>query len=238
MRTEERLHSHLRAAGRQIVVTPADPRNLRRGVITRRAVLITSAAAVAAVVVFGGMALWPERVQPVAGDAPIATQMTPDAGSPATSPPADASTGIGDVGGSNEDPAPGAGDSGAQSLWPPTDPGEAATCLRQYPEDLSTMPLAFDGTIVGVRRGTYDKEAGGTPVDLELVVNQVFRGDLGAKVTMHTLDFSGPGSDEPWDPTGIRILAAAGEKLDVMYCGFTRPFSSSEAAEWSAAFSG
>jgi hypothetical protein len=86
-------------------------------------------------------------------------------------------------------------------------------------------------------RGEYVEEAAATPVDLNVRVNRTFEGDLGENVTMHTWDFSDPNSSEVWDPSGIRILAAASESLDVMFCGFTRPYTSSDAELWDTLFS-
>ena len=120
--------------------------------------------------------------------------------------------------------------------WPPTEPGAAASCVYRYPDELAERPIAFDGTIVSIHRGDYIEEAAATPVDLDLQVNKVFRGDLGDTVTMHTFDFSAPGSAGAWDPTGIRILAAASESLDVIFCGFTRSYTVGDAELWEATF--
>lgn len=129
------------------------------------------------------------------------------------------------------------GDNDAARVWPPTEPGEAALCVFQYPDDLGDMPIAFDGTVVSIHRGEFVEEAAATPVDLELRVQRAFRGDLGDTVTMHTWDFSDPGTTNTWDPTGIRVLAAASDTLDVMFCGFTRPYSASDEEVWETVFS-
>ena len=63
------------------------------------------------------------------------------------------------------------------------------------------------------------------------------KGDVDEIVTMHTWDFSAPESSDPWDPTGIRILAAASETLDVMSCGFTRLYTPEDAESWDTLFS-
>ena len=120
--------------------------------------------------------------------------------------------------------------------WPSTEVGPATECVYQYPNDLADQPIAFDGTVLSISRGEYIDEAAAIPVDLVIQVNEVFRGDLGPTVTMHTFDFSTPDQTEAWDPTGIRILAAAGESLDVMACGFTRPYTTEEADAWADAF--
>lgn len=115
------------------------------------------------------------------------------------------------------------------------DDGAAIDCVYRYPEDLAARPIAFDGTVLGIQRFPYSENAGAAPVDLLVQVNRVFRGDLGDTVTMHSWDFTGPGG-EPWDPTGVRILAAAGNTLDVMACGFTRSYSDEDAALWADIF--
>ncbi len=67
---------------------------------------------------------------------------------------------------------------------------------------------------------------------LELRVNQRFKGAVGATVVLKTWDFMLPQEDV----TGVRVLAAAGESLDLMGCGFTRPYSPEDAAVWAEAF--
>jgi hypothetical protein len=116
--------------------------------------------------------------------------------------------------------------------WPATKPGPAVSCVYDYPADLPDREIAFDGTITRVRMGTYDEDAGATPARLELEVNEVFTGTLAEVVTMRTWDFMLP--DE--DVTDVRILAAAGPTLDLMGCGFSRPYSVGEAREWREAF--
>jgi hypothetical protein len=127
-------------------------------------------------------------------------------------------------------------DDQSSPAWPSTETGAAAECVYQYPDDLADRPVAFDGTVLSISHGAYVDDAGAAPVELVLQVNEVYRGDLGRTVTMHTFDFSGPDQASEWDPTGIRILAAASESLDVMACGFTRPYSAQDAALWADAF--
>ena len=117
--------------------------------------------------------------------------------------------------------------------WPSTGIGAAERCAYEYPDDLADRAIAFDGTIVGITRGQYDDDAGAVPIDLEVRVNQPFRGDLSGVVTMHTWDFMLPGRDV----TGVRVLAAAGPTMDLMGCGFTRPYSEAEAGHWRDVFS-
>ena len=102
-----------------------------------------------------------------------------------------------------------------------------------YPDRLAERAFAFDGTILEVTRGEYDRGAGAAPVELELRVNEVFRGDLGDLVTMHTWNFMLP----EHDVRGARILASAGPTLDVMGCGYTRPYSEEDAQYWRSVFS-
>jgi len=130
------------------------------------------------------------------------------------------------------DPVPGPSAEKVVAGWPSVDTA-AVTCVVTYPDDLTESSVAFDGTVVGVQAGEPQPDAGGDrPVRLELRVNQRFKGAVGAAVVMKTWDFMLPGEDV----TGVRVLAAAGESLDLMGCGFTRPYSPEEAAVWAEAF--
>ncbi|HWC32060.1 MAG TPA: hypothetical protein VG709_02930 [Actinomycetota bacterium] len=117
--------------------------------------------------------------------------------------------------------------------WPSTEIGPAVSCVSEYPHRLDDRAYAFDGTIQEVTRGEYDQDAGATPVDLRLRVNEVFQGDLGDVVTMHTWNFMLP----EHDVRGTRILASAGPTLDLMGCGYTRPYSEEDAQYWRDVFS-
>lgn len=128
------------------------------------------------------------------------------------------------------------GDDQQAQAWPSTEVGEAVSCVYRYPDDLTDQPIAFDGTVLSVSRAEYIDEAAAAPVDLVIQVNEVFRGDLDEIVTMHTFDFSTPDQPGDWDPTGVRILAASSTSLDVMACGFTRPYTVEDAHLWSAMF--
>ncbi len=119
------------------------------------------------------------------------------------------------------------------AAWPESDLDGASSFVVEYPEDLPERAVAFDGTITGVSTGSYDEDAGATPVRLDVQINEVFAGDVGDSVVVRTWDFILQGRDVE----GARILAAAERSLDVMGCGFTRPYSSAEAAEWRATFS-
>lgn len=119
------------------------------------------------------------------------------------------------------------------SGWPPTRPPEAASCA--YPYTMSVLrdrPHAFDGTIVGQRAGEYSDEAMGRPVDLTFDVHQWYKGGEGDSATVHTWDFMLPDREV----AGVRLLIATGENSHFMGCGFSRPWSAEEAAEWEAAF--
>lgn len=121
----------------------------------------------------------------------------------------------------------------ADAAWPETDVDSASSCIVEYPEDLPDRPIAFDGTITDVATGARDEDAGATPVRLDVQINEVFSGDVQDSVVMRTWDFM----LQDRDVQGARILAAAERSLDLMGCGFTRPYSETEAAEWRAAFS-
>ena len=118
--------------------------------------------------------------------------------------------------------------------WPSTEIGAAASCVYDYPRDLGGREIAFDGTITATVVGEYDENAGAKPVTLYLYVNEVFKGDLPEhdEITMSTWDFMLPDDDV----SNVRILAAAGPTLDLMGCGFSRPYSEAEAAEWRTVF--
>lgn len=117
--------------------------------------------------------------------------------------------------------------------WPDVDSGGEA-CVVRYPHDLGKLENAFDGTIEAVEFGNYNEDAGATPVRLEFRVNEVFRGQhIDNFVVMNTWDFMLPNEDV----TGTRLLAAAGPSLDLMGCGFTRPYSEDDASRWRKTFS-
>lgn len=121
--------------------------------------------------------------------------------------------------------------------WPePQEDPPAAMCVHSYPEDLDERPYAFDGTVVSVSRGEHVEEAAGTPLELKVEINEAFNGDLASTVTLHTWDFA-PESEATFDPTGARILVATGDTMDVMACGFTRPYSVDDAELWRTTFS-
>lgn len=130
--------------------------------------------------------------------------------------------------GSAQSPGPPSG----LANWPDVD-SEGETCVVRYPRDLDDQEKAFDGTIETVEFGDYNEDAGAAPVRLEFRVNEVFRGEhIDNFVVMNTWDFMLP--DE--DVTGTRLLVAAGPSLDLMGCGFTRPYSEDEASMWRKTF--
>lgn len=114
--------------------------------------------------------------------------------------------------------------------------GAAIECVYAYPDGLAEQPNAFDATVTGVRVGADEgeTEASPTPATLELTVNEVFAGPERSTITMHTWTFMLPA--DPEAAVGARILAAAGETLDLMSCGFTRQYSAADAADWRETF--
>ncbi len=134
--------------------------------------------------------------------------------------------GLGDIAGSD-----------ATVQWPETsEDTSAGSCVYKYPEDLEERPYAFDGTVVSVSRGEYVEDAGSTPLELRVQINEAFNGDLSDTVTVHTWDFSSPESGDTVDLVGARILAATGDTMDLMGCGFTRPYSVEDAELWRTTF--
>lgn len=111
----------------------------------------------------------------------------------------------------------------------------AGSCVHQYPEDLRSRPVAVDATILSVTRGPYDEDARGTPVTIHLQVNRVFNGPPRDSLRISSWDFT-TAADESSDPIGVRLLAAMEPSLDLMACGFTRPYSEGDAQRWEAAF--
>ncbi|HEY7875994.1 MAG TPA: hypothetical protein VIG64_12825 [Actinomycetota bacterium] len=105
-------------------------------------------------------------------------------------------------------------------------------CVVDYPKDLAERALAFDGTIESIDVGEHDDDAGATPVRLGVRLHEVFRGDLDEFVVIRTWDFM----LSQHDVTGVRILAAVDLTLDLMGCGFTRPYSVKDAARWRAIY--
>lgn len=119
--------------------------------------------------------------------------------------------------------------------WPNPDPNPPAiSCAYRYPDDLQDRANAFDATVVDVDLGKYSEDAGARPATLTVSLNEVFKGPQKSSVVMKTWDFSLP--PRPERVVGVRILAAAGEALDLMSCGFTRPYSQSDADRWRELF--
>jgi hypothetical protein len=109
---------------------------------------------------------------------------------------------------------------------------EDMDCVVSYPEDLDDRPFAFDGTIEAVHLTAYDEDAGARPARLEIRIHEVFRGDLDEFVVLQSWDFMLPQEDL----AGTRVLAATGHSLDLMGCGFTRPYSKRDATFWRQTF--
>ena len=121
---------------------------------------------------------------------------------------------------------------GVLTEWPDVQTSNA-DCVVDYPRDLRERSVAFDGTIEKVQLGEYDEDAGATPARVEIRVHEVFYGDIEGFIVMRTWDFMLPDDDL----SGKRVLVAADHSLDLMGCGFTRPYSKEDADFWRKTFS-
>ena len=124
---------------------------------------------------------------------------------------------------------------GVAGSWPDLRPPTAGSCVSTYPADLRRRAIAFDATVTAVRVGDFDENAGMRPATVDLAVHEVFAGPERQTVRMRTWDGFLP-RPEPQDAVGLRVLASAGETLDLMACGYTRPYRAAEAAEWRRTF--
>jgi hypothetical protein len=120
-----------------------------------------------------------------------------------------------------------------------TSSGSAASCIEEYSlRTLRNRKFAFDGTVASIRAGEPDSDAGGTPVRVTYEVHQWFVGGDGDTVTLASWDFITDGlslSGDPEPTEGMRLLVS-GDTDMAWGCGFTRPYSAGEAAQWEAAF--
>jgi hypothetical protein len=103
-----------------------------------------------------------------------------------------------------------------------------------YPEGLTEHAVAFDGTVTAVHVGPYNADAAGTPATVDLAVHEAFAGPTRTVVTMRTWTFMLP--EQPVSIVGLRVLLAAGPTLDLKACGYSRPYSSTEATIWRQSF--
>lgn len=124
---------------------------------------------------------------------------------------------------------------GVAGSWPDLRPASAASCYVQYPDDLSSREIAFDGTVTAVTVGPYDNNAGMRPATVDLAVHEVFAGPQRQSAVLRSWDGFLP-SPDPQEAVGLRVLAAAGKTLDLMGCGFTRPYNKPDAEAWRTAF--
>jgi hypothetical protein len=117
-------------------------------------------------------------------------------------------------------------------IWPDPD-AEARECLVAYPKDLRQQAYAFDGTVTAVHIGEYNESDGLPPVQVEVKINELFRGvGVGDRVALRTVENKAPSEEV----VGTRILAATDYSLNLLGCGYTRPYSVSEASRWRQAF--
>ncbi len=120
---------------------------------------------------------------------------------------------------------------GDLAQWPDVET-QNMDCVVSYPDDLPSRAFAFDGTIQAVELAGYDEDAGARPARIKVRINELFRGDLDEFVVLRSWDFMLPEGDL----RGRRLLAATGQTLDMMACGFTRPYSQEDANFWRRTF--
>jgi hypothetical protein len=225
------LHEMLSAVGDDVAVGAAPTASIlrrgRRAVRRRRACAAAGTTSLATVVALGAVTV----ARRGGGDGP-ASHLQP------ANPSAAASTWA---------PEPSATSGGSATLdprytkdWPVLgSPGKgqgaAVDCAVGYPQDLSKMTYAFDADVTRIDVGAYDEDAAARPVVVTVAIHRMFRGSLPTVTRMKTWDFMLP--DDPQSVVGIRALFSAGPSLDVMACGFTRPYNDSDAALWDRTFS-
>jgi hypothetical protein len=116
------------------------------------------------------------------------------------------------------------------------------SCAFEYnSESLAERSWAFDGTLVSVG-DVADSQMGSVPA-ATFEVTHWYRGGDSARVTVQ-FDMGTIGEFVPEVATGARLLVAGeprwgGQALDdpvAWGCGFTQPWSSTSARQWSAAF--
>lgn len=123
-------------------------------------------------------------------------------------------------------------DAPGSPTWPDLD-ADAEGCVIAYPKDLRQQPYAFDGTVTAVRLDEHDEMETAGPVRVEVAVNELFRGEnIDDSVVLHASETALP----PEDVAGTRILATTDHSFNLAGCGYTRPYSPSEASRWRQEF--
>lgn len=125
---------------------------------------------------------------------------------------------------------------GRAGAWPDLRPPTAASCVSRYPDGLRANTTAVDATVTAVTVGEFDDDAGMRPATVDLAVHEAFAGPARDTLTLRTWDGSLPG--EPQAAVGLRVLASAGDTLDLQGCGYTRPYDPDEAQRWRTVFAG
>jgi hypothetical protein len=97
-----------------------------------------------------------------------------------------------------------------------------------------------------MRAGAPDPEAGGAPIHVTYQVHQWFAGGDDETVTLAAwqIDVADLSSSEVSADSvgtvvlseGMRLLVSGEDMVAWLGCGFTRPYSATEAARWEAAF--
>ena len=105
--------------------------------------------------------------------------------------------------------------------------GGMASCLAYDPASLPMFDITFDGTVTAVNGD-----------QVTFAVNTAFKGVAGDTITLTSAQgdvaLMGPGID--FEVGGRYLVSGAGS--DVNGCGFTLPYSDTDAAAWAAAFEG
>lgn len=125
---------------------------------------------------------------------------------------------------------------GVSGDWPDPRPPVAGSCVSRYPDRLAESAVAFDATVVSVAvaERPVEGDAHAHRARLGLAVHEVLAGSARTKVTMRAWDFMLP--RDPRSMVGLRILASAGDTLDLRACGYSRPYSRSDAEQWRTVF--
>lgn len=111
----------------------------------------------------------------------------------------------------------------------------AALCARRYPQDLTAMPLAFDGVVLGISDTdpADAPESPGVPFsDLDVLVLHEYAGQPAERLTVRAL----VGRPSPDRAVGERLLVATDDPPMLGSCGFTQPYSDSNQQQWADAF--
>jgi hypothetical protein len=130
---------------------------------------------------------------------------------------------------------------GGETMSPSAPGGETVSssigsCVEEYSlQTLRNRKFAFDGTVTAIRAGEPDPDAGVTPVRVTYSVHQWFAGGDGDTVTLASWDYGINSAGYPALTEGTRLLVS-GDTDMAWGCGFTRPYSTAEAAQWEAAF--